>query len=340
MKNVKKLKIVLIYTLVFAGIITYFISIFVKHNKSFIWIGDGTEQNIIILEYFQDLLKEFIKTGHLSTFTWKLGFGLDMFSNLAYYTIGDIFNYISILFPENKIEVLYNILIIVRIYFVGIAFICYCKYKEIKNAPALIGTLMYTFSSYVLFASVRHPYFINAVIIFPLAMIGIEKAIKEQKYTYYTIIIALTYIINFYFAYMLTIITYVYGIIIAVQTYKKEEYKKIAKILAKTLGYTILGIIISAVILLPTGISFINSERAGIEKIYPYTIKYYRNLMNNLITVNEGQNWVIWGVQSIILITLPVFIKKKKRKLSNILNANNINNPITNIKHRISIIRI
>lgn len=310
--NKNNLKIILIYTLLFSGIIAYFIWIFAKHNKSFIWIGDGAEQNIVILEYFQNLLKSFIRTGHLSTFTWKLGFGFDMFSNLAYYTIGDIFNYISVLFPANKIEMLYNILIIARIYFVGIAFICYCKYKKMQNTPTLIGTLMYTFSSYVLFASVRHPYFINAVTIFPLAMIGIEKAIKEEKYTFYTIIIALTYIINFYFAYMITIIIGIYGITLAIHTHKKEGYKKIIKTLLKTLAYGILGIIISAVILLPTGISFINSERSGIEKIYPYTIKYYRNLINNLLTVNEGQNWVIWGVQSIILITLPVFIKKRK----------------------------
>jgi len=56
-------------------------------------------------------------------------------------------------------------------------------------------------------------------------MIGIEKAILGNKYIFYTIIIALTYIVNFYFAYMISLVIAIYVIILAIHTYKKDGVK-------------------------------------------------------------------------------------------------------------------
>lgn len=309
----KYFKTLLIYTGLFSIISLFLIVIFKKYDKSFIWNNpDGLEQHIISLRYFRTLLIDFIRTGDFSTFTWNIGLGIDMFGNLAYYIFGDIFSYISILFPTNKIETLYSVLVIVRMYFAGISFLCYCKYKKMNLISSIIGTLMYTFSVYSIFSAVRHPYFINALVIFPLAMIGIEKIILEGKKTFYTITIAVTFIMNFYFAYMIALIIAIYGIILTIYTYKREGIKKISKILIKILLYSILGIMISGVILLPTGISFLTSERSASNTIYPYSISYYRNLFSSLLTTGSCGYWVILGVQSIILISLPIFIRKRK----------------------------
>lgn len=309
-ENFKRLTI---YTALFGIVALFLVLIFKKHGKSFIWNNpDGLEQHIISLRYFRTLLIEFIRTGDFSTFTWNIGLGFDMFGNLAYYIFGDIFSYISILFPTSKIEILYSVLVVVRMYFTGITFLCYCKYKKMNLTSSIIGALMYTFSTFAMFSAVRHPYFINALIVFPLAMMGIEKIILEGKTTFYTIIIAATFVINFYFAYMIALIIAIYGVILTIYTYKKDGFKKIIKILFKTLLYSILGIMISGVILLPTGISFLTSERSSANTIYPYSMSYFRNLFNNLLNVGYGKYWVMLGVQSIILISLPIFIRKRK----------------------------
>lgn len=306
-------KSLLMYTAFFSVIALFLISIFKQYNKGFIWNEiDGLEQHVTNLRYFRSLLVEFIKTGNFSTFTWNIGLGFDMFSNLAYYILGDIFSYSAILVPTSKIEILYSILVIVRMYFIGITFLCYCRYKKMNAFSATIGALMYTFCTFVLYVAVRHPYFVNAVIIFPLVMIGIEKMILENKPIFYTVIIGITFTMNFYFAYMIAVIIAIYGITLAIYTYKKEGIKKIAKVLLKTLLYSILGIMLSAIVLLPTAIAFLNCERATTDTIYPYSITYYRNLMNNLLTISGNGYWVYLGVQSIVLISLPVFIRKRK----------------------------
>lgn len=307
-----KHKLIIGYTILFAVIIAFLISILKKYGKSFIWNGpDGLTQHVVNLQNFRQLLIDFIKTGKVSTFTWNIGTGFDMFGNLAYYCFGDIFSYISVFFPKSKIEVLYNILIVMRMYFCGITFICYCKYKKMKEYPSLIGALMYTFCTFVLF-TVRHPYFINAVIIFPLALMGIEKIVLENKKIFYTIIIAIMFMMNFYFAYMIAIILAIYGTILAIYTYRKEGAKKVIGVLLKTLLYSILGIMIAAIVLLPTAIAFLDSERTD-ATIYPYTITHYRNLFARLLNENGSTYWMCFGVQSISLIAIPIFIKNRKK---------------------------
>lgn len=308
----KKAKVFLIYTLIFGIIELFLILVFKKYDKQFIWNADGLDQHIVNLKYFRELLLEFLKTGHLSTFTWNVGAGFNLFSNFAYYLFGDFFSYLTIFFSEDKIELAYNMLIVIRMYFIGIAFLAYCKYKRTKEFPALIGALMYTFCGYALFSVIRHPYFANALILFPLVMIGIEKAILENKYIFYTIIIAIAFIGNFYFAYMIALIIAIYGIILAIHTYKEDGIKKIINVLLKVVLYSILGITISGVIILPTAFSFLSSERSWGDVVQTYSIAYYKNLASNLINTIYTDYWAILEVQSIILLAIPVFIKRRK----------------------------
>ncbi len=302
----------LMYTILFMAISLFLILIFKKYNKEFIWNVDGRNQHIVTLKYFRELLIGFFRTGSISTFTWNIGLGFSFFANLAYYILGDVFSYISVCVPTSKVEMLYNILVIVRMYFVGIAFLLYCRYKKMNGFASVIGGLMYTFCSFTLYAAVRHPYFINAMIMFPLVLTGIDKIILEDKPIYYCIIIAITFTMNFYFAYMIALVIAIYGIALAICTYKEENIKKIVKVLLKTLFYSILGIAISSIILLPTLISFFNSERSTASVIYPYSLSYYRTLASNLLSLNENAYWVVLGVQSIFLISLPIFIRKRK----------------------------
>ena len=307
------LKNILIYTGLFAIIVGFICYIFMKNGKEFIWHTDGLKQHIVTLEYFRNLLITFIKTGEFSTFTWNIGFGLNMFGNFAYYIFGDIFSYVSIFVSETSVETLYSILIFVRVYFVGISFLYFCKYKKMNTVSSIVGTLMYTFCSFSLFTLVRHPFFMNAMILFPLVMVGIEKIILEDKKIFYTIMIALLFIMNFYFAYMIAVIIAIYGIILIIYTYKEDGAKKVIAKLAQVLAYSLIGIMISTITLIPTITEFLSSGRSGTTEIFKYTINYYRNLMGDLLDVDSGGNWAYWGVQSIILISLPIFIIKRKQ---------------------------
>ena len=307
-------KSLLIYTIVFSILMLSMIFIFYKNGKSFVRSGDGIDQHIVSLRYFRELLVNFIRTGNFSTFTWYAGSGFDLFSNFAYVIFGDVFSYLAVLVKTKDVELFYSFLVILRMYFIGISFLCFTKYKNINKVPALIGTIMYTFSAYVLYAGVRHPYFLDAIILFPLTMIGIEKIIKEDKKIFYTIIIALNFISNFYFAYPIALIIAIYGVLLTINLYKQEGFKKIMKVLFKTLFYSILGILISSFILIPTFYSFINSQRTTGNIVTTYPMTYYRKLFGNLIELGDAGYWAFIGVQSLFFIAVPAIILKKKKE--------------------------
>ena len=284
-----------------------------KYKKGFIWIEDnkdGLSQHFTTLNYFHDLLKNFLVSGNFSTFTWNIGFGMDMFGNLAYYILGDFLSYFCVFVPKNYLHIFYYALVILRLYLVGIAFLCFCRYKKVEKGN-IIGALMYTFCSYAIFAGVRHPYFMNALIIFPLLMIGVEKIILENKKIFYTLMICITCIISFYFAYMMFIIIAIYGLILIFLNYRKDGIKKILKKLFTIFIYSVIGILMASIVLLPAAIAFLTSNRSGNLEILNYSINYYRSFASSLISYYGG-NWSCLGVFPIVLIVLPLFIKNRK----------------------------
>ncbi len=298
------------YTILFLLIASFIMFIFFRCKKGFIWGVDGFYQHNFLLRYFHNLLLNFFKTGHFNTFTWRIGTGLDMYANLAYYILGDFFAYFNIFVPENKLYLFYYFMLLVRNYCVGLSFLYYCKQKKYKCFESTMGALIYTFCGWQLYTGIRHPYFPNALILFPLLMLGMEKIVKENKKTFYVIIVAITAACNFYFAYFMCLIAGIYCLFLTIDTYKKEKWQfKIKKILTVIL-YSLIGVLLSSWVLLPTIYAFFSSSRVGTQ-IYPYSIDYYRNLPNDLFSHAGGYSLRI-NSHAIVLISLPYFLIHRK----------------------------
>lgn len=317
-----KTKIYWIYTFLFVLIACIAFSVFIVSKHSFIWKGDGLRQHYIILKDFNEKVRSFLSNPSEGGqfFSWDMGLGLDVIGQYSYYVLGDPFAYISLLFPMSHLELAYNFLILLRLFCVGLAFIAYSKYHTYKNGEEkpyniLIGALIYTFSAYSLYAGVRHPYFLNAMILFPLLLLGIDKLFRENKKIPLTIFIALSAISNYYFFYMHMIMIAIYAVIEYICEYRKEGAKHFFKKLGSAILCCIIGILIASVILMPTIHSFMNSARSDEETICEYSGKYYQNIFTiNLLTANPN-NWSTIGVSSIILLMLPIlWLRRKEHK--------------------------
>jgi len=311
-KSKSFLQTIILYTLCFILTSCFILSIYLKYKKGFMWNGDALQQHFITLDYFRDILLNFFQNGKISFFTWKIGTGLDMFSNLAYYILGDFFSYFSVSFSKDHLYLYYYFLVFARLYLIGLSFLCYCKHRKMNSFSSNIGALMYTFCSYSLFSFVRHPYFSLAIALFPLLCIGIENLVQENKWKYYVLIVSFSTIVNFYFSYSMFLIIGIYAIILTIHYNKENGIKTIILKLFKYLGYSLLGVACASMILIPTIYSFLQSARSSSGVFsYPYSVDYFSSLFSSLITV-ETSNWRIYGVQSIILLTLPIFFEKKK----------------------------
>lgn len=106
----------LLYTLAFAVISLFLYSFFYLNGKSLIWSHDGVPQHVNSLAYYGKYLREIFHTlvteHRLSIPMWDMhiGYGSDILTTLHYYVIGDPLTILSAFVPEDKAEVLYEVL--------------------------------------------------------------------------------------------------------------------------------------------------------------------------------------------------------------------------------------
>lgn len=308
--NIRR-NIYLTYTILFCAISLIVFAIFIRLNKGFIWQADGFKQHYVILYDFNQMMRNIFQDG-FPMLSWNMGLGMDVIGQYSYYIIGDPFAYISLLFPIEWLETIYSVLIILRIYCVGLAFIAYCKYQRQKGINTLIGAILYTFCGFVLYAGIRHPYFTNAVILLPLNLIAIEKLLRENKKSFLIFIVFISAVSNYYFFYMITIINIIYAVIKYIFEYNYGIKDFIKKFFKAGLCYLI-GILMASIILLPTIYAFLNSTRIGYEQTYSYSPNFYPNILIGLICMRFN-NWTVISVSAIILLMIPILFTKLKEK--------------------------
>ena len=272
----------LLYTVSF--ILTFslvFISFFVE-KKSFIWRSDGLMLHYNFLRYMGSWLRGIgrsIINGDLKIKLWsfEFGYGSDLVPTLNA-RLGDPLNYVSVFVKNSSIEILHNILAVLRIYLAGISFSVYSRSHKNNNFETLIGCLSYCFCGLVLWVGVRHLYFINPMIYMPLIILGAEKIFDNKSGKLLVITIFLSAINYFYFFYMMSIIFGVYVLVLLVSNKKNLNVKQVIAYIFKYAKYYLLGVGLAAFLFIPVVCAFFGNGRLGVDyDINPFfrSINYY-----------------------------------------------------------------
>ena len=303
----KNVKLFGSYTILFIAIALIVYYPFFKENKTFIWRTDGLGQHFAILYNFNETIRNCVHNfgQEINTFSWNIGIGSDVIGEFSYYIIGDPFAYISLLFPMDKLEFAYDFLVLLRMFCIGISFLIYCKYHKNNIYGSVIGAVIYTFCGFTLFAGVRHPFFLNACIMLPVVLLGVDKMLKENKTVMFTLAICVTAFMNYYFLYMITILAVIYAIIkYFVEIENKNIKDMFVKVTRATLAY-LLGIFLAGIVLFPTISAFGNSNRLGDVKATSYGWGYYKSLLGFFV-YNKAQFWTRVCISPIAILLIPV----------------------------------
>ena len=114
-----------------------------------------------------------------------------------------------------------------------------------RSYGTVIGALVYVFSGFCFRLGLRHPFFINPMIYFPLLCLGIEKIYQRERPYVFIFAVCVSAMSNYYFLYMLTIFAVIYAWI---RFYKyTEENKMINVIPARYIRNTIMKLYIVSV---------------------------------------------------------------------------------------------
>ena len=316
----KKADFYILYTLVFAAISLFIYGCFYLNGKSLIWSHDGVPQHINALAYYGKYLRNVLKTlvidHKLSLPMWDMhiGYGSDILTTLHYYVIGDPLTLLSVFVPEKNTEILYELLIFLRIYLAGIAFSIYCFYRKNPKQATFLGSLVYIFAGWTIYASMKHPYFSNPMIYLPLVLMGIEKVYKKEKPYLFIWATAVAAMSNFYFFYMISVFMVLYAAFRYFGIFLERSVKDVFQWFLKFAGFYLVALMIAATIFLPVIMTLFGTERFQAQNYVPllYDHVYYEKYLGCLI----GENMIQWGVAGFSAVAMAgvfvIFSKKKK----------------------------
>ena len=317
-----------VYTLMFLLMCIGAFLPFFTEGKSFVWgagVEDGLSQHFSALAYYGEALREFFRNllaGHPKLVMWdmSLGYGADILSTLNYYAIGDPLNLLYGFVSPKNTETMYDFMILLRMYMAGITFIMYARKMKKRSYGTVIGALVYVFSGFCFRLGLRHPFFINPIIYFPLLCLGIEKIYQRERPYVFIFAVCVSAMSNYYFLYMLTIFAVIYAWIRFYKYTEENKMKNFFLTILKFGMYYTLGIAMAAVILLPSVIGFLGNGRYGKgvdwKSLIVYPGKYYLLFIENFIGYgNMGSNTNAGYLPIVgIVVLFTLFSQRMKHK--------------------------
>lgn len=243
-------------------------------GKSLIWHLDGLMQHATFLQ-------NFVQNGWLSRvgeFDFSAGLGADYLGSYSYYMIFDPFN--VFLYLPFSVEFNYSLIIVLKFVLTAWLMFGYLKSKGISPETNIIASTLYMLGGFALMSYVRHPFFATGPMYLPLIIWGIDN-ILDGKRPYLLILgVVASIFSSFYFVFMSSVFAVVYTILKVCLDAKRKNYTFWSGVwqICKVGLWYLLGILISAVFLLPVAVNFIRSAKSQGAGIKLFNLEYFFSL--------------------------------------------------------------
>ena len=322
MRNNRRLKHYFIYTALFMAVSFVAFRHFYLNDRTFINnVNDGLVQHYKALTYYSQYLKTIFRNiliNHrfvIPQWDFSIGEGADILQTLHMYAIGDPLAFFSVFFSKENMYVWYDTSIIIRLYLSGIAFseLCFYKGKE-ETYPVLAGSIIYVFCYWSLLNVCEHIYFLNPMIHMPLIILGVERIMNNETSHYLTLAVFISAISNFYFFYMLVLLTVIY--VVARMFVKfRLDFGKMFPYIREIFFSSLLGTMMAAVILLPVVSMIIHNSRVAIDNWCGIVYKrlYYERLFAVLLS-NDTSYDLCMGFASAVILSSALLLKDKREE--------------------------
>ena len=186
-----------------------------------------------------------------------------------------------------------------------------------------IGSVCYVFFTYSFLMVARHPFFALPMVYLPLLLLGVEQVLTKRRPYLLIVTVFLAAVSNFYFFYMLAIITAIYTVYRLCCLYDRHSVKQAMSGLLQVTLWAVVGVLMSAAILLPVVLAFMNDTRtAGYQFNWFYDAKFYKNFLSTYFTSSSelgSQTYLGFNAIAFPAICLLFFKRKPEEKPMRIL---------------------
>lgn len=255
----------------------------------------------------------------LDLFTWDGALGVDSFVQNAYYC-NSPFNLLLLLSPLKYLVDAVDYLILFKFGLAGLSFAVYSSYKYKKcDIFTSAAASAYALCSYCL-AYINQTMWFDAVIFFPIILLGFERLMKEKKPLLYFIMLAVTIYSSFYISFSICIFLVLYFFVYCAENYGELKVKGIFYGGFRFAIFSLLAGGVAAFVILPVYFGLGNtiaSEIPAPTKAELYNT-FFEYLSKTFPLTKVSLQFDVPNIYSgcFILFMIPLFIINKKIPLA------------------------
>ena len=259
------------YTLLFALFFAVVFSPFWFYGKAFLWSSDGTSQHVSELFYLKRWLGAIMhnfRYGKWEIPFWDLsiGFGQSTFGTSVGYRL--IYNVFALL-PDSAMEAYLIVRVVLFLYFSGVSFLAYAGTRLRDRMSLLLGSLLYSFSGFVLFFAVRHFFFLDFTLMTPLLLLSVDQIFKKKWSWLFVVLIAKEGLCGVYMLFMMTIPVVIYALFHYFELSADDRARcgGFFRILLRHIVHYVIAVGVAAIALMPNVVQLFSSARTGYDMV-------------------------------------------------------------------------
>ena len=265
-----------LYTVLFLCIVLPLAAIMLRYGRTLIWDPDGIKQPYNVIGMLGCAVRDLLAGKGWRMMNFSLGQGMDALVTCAFYGYADPLNLLGALASGRGIEIIYAVVMFLRIYLAGICFGLYARKMGVRDPWALgCASGIYISSGFIVRMIGRHPHFLNGPLLLPLLLLGVERVLQDRRWRMFTLAAALSLVVNFYFAYMNTLFVIAYIIFRLAGRFREQGIAGTARDGFTLMGAYLLGAAMSAVVFLPVARVYLINSRLGVETGYNGSMLHY-----------------------------------------------------------------
>lgn len=194
---------------------------------------------------FYSVLYDKLKSGESLFYSFRAGLGINFLSLFSYY-LSSPFNLLILFFKKSQLNMAVSMIIVLKIALSGMtAGIYFSSNSKKPGLSVLMVSMAYALSSYMV-GYCWNVMWLDAVMIFPIIMMGLERLIEKKDGRLYCISLFYALYCNYYIAFMICIFAVIWYLLYSFKSVKQFFFRGISFAL-----YSFLAAGMAAILLIP-----------------------------------------------------------------------------------------
>ena len=239
-------------------------------------------------------LRDKLRSGESLNFTWDLGLGVNFVAIIAYYLASPLNLLVAFVSEDHVIEFM-TVLIVVKAGLAGASMAYYLKANSPENgAGAYLFSLFYGLSGYIC-AYYWNLMWLDAVLVFPIIVLGAERLIKGRSGILYGVALGFSIFSNYYISILICIFLVFYFFLYSLAVLG-TDIRQFFKAGARFAAWSLLAAGLASVMLLPEIYAFTLTASSSNEfpKVYTDYFSLLSELARHLPMVETEQGLDHW----------------------------------------------